>query len=739
MNFQTRDLARAADLLRGNLIFFGPETTNGANLPGPFYYILLLPAMLFNDTWRTAWWLMIFLGGISATIATLYFRNTKGMIGSLLFIGLYLLMPFATGYYIINLNPSYLFIFVVLSLMLGIKSFDQNVTIKRGTYFALACAIIGLGAQLHFSIMSMLLALILLQLFSKKLSLPKLTNKQFLIGISAFVLTTLPYFIWVILQKFEFTIGQQSSYPGIADKFNSTFLYLVKFGLTMPLDYMIISSITDFLRVLPLALLIFPLIFLNLSKSDWSKLNNDSEFTNGWQKSKILLIFTFTGLLPYLSIILIKIAHRYGMVLQIASLFLMVTLLFQIFNFSFLLRRYIWLSITALGFALCFVYFKDYLDSFVFRLNLRIVVIVASVIVGLAASIKLKLITRLFAASVLVTILLTLTQSIIFRVVSSNTVKASGNRVVRSHWLRIFRNIYELTGWTYSEAKNRLYVINVHDNNDLEPFYNEVVRNYSGAKIKKSSQKAKPDGILVAGGMYGDDLKSWLLTEAIHEDIKKAIRSGHLIFGEPYIEREYGVSILIAPYYVSNTEFVPKSFHSNGLYYKKSEDFDFLKSHPGPESVYIRANAETVFQWNECPDQHPYCNTAAKVSISKSIKNKVNVTVQVVGESLSQVSIWVHPNWTAAWDFPFIEVKCGEQSFRKILASSIGYKREYLIYNRANFFQINNSIIAPFEKRFEFPCVSPVEEIKVGRSSSTIDYLTDKKVLPKKELSIKLL
>ena len=47
--FTSRDILRAIGWLEGKPYWPGPEMSAGNNLPGPFFYFLLFPALLFGN------------------------------------------------------------------------------------------------------------------------------------------------------------------------------------------------------------------------------------------------------------------------------------------------------------------------------------------------------------------------------------------------------------------------------------------------------------------------------------------------------------------------------------------------------------------------------------------------------------------------------------------------------------------------------------------------------------------
>ena len=64
---------RALDLLRGHMIFFGPEALGGGHLPGSFYYFLLALPMALGFGWVATWHLLVLLLALGIGIGSVAF------------------------------------------------------------------------------------------------------------------------------------------------------------------------------------------------------------------------------------------------------------------------------------------------------------------------------------------------------------------------------------------------------------------------------------------------------------------------------------------------------------------------------------------------------------------------------------------------------------------------------------------------------------------------------------------
>ena len=165
--YTLRDLHRAVDWLKGQVYWPGPEMSAGNNLPGPFFYFLLFPPLLFGDDiysqsllWRTVW--------LSLTYATAFYfvsKITKHRESLPVFLILFvavtgpaLLAPFAFAW-----NPVFAILFHILAL---ISLYYWRETHKN-LYLYLTGLIIALGTQVHFFVATHILTVLLFYCFEK--------------------------------------------------------------------------------------------------------------------------------------------------------------------------------------------------------------------------------------------------------------------------------------------------------------------------------------------------------------------------------------------------------------------------------------------------------------------------------------------------------------------------------------------------------------------------------------------
>ena len=152
--FTQRDILRALGWLKGNFHWPGPEMSSGGNLPGPFFYFLLFPPLLFGEsiysqsliwlvTWLSLTWTMAFC------FASKFCKHKESLVIFLMFfissIGDSLFLPTCFAW-----NAAFAIIFhilAIISLYYWILEKDN-----KNFYLYFFGIIIGLGIQIHFEV-----------------------------------------------------------------------------------------------------------------------------------------------------------------------------------------------------------------------------------------------------------------------------------------------------------------------------------------------------------------------------------------------------------------------------------------------------------------------------------------------------------------------------------------------------------------------------------------------------------
>ena len=729
--FQERDILRAQELLNGNFIFFGPELTGGGNLPGPFYYFLLSPSLLFGLEWVGAWTWMFILLSLGGVLGWYFFRSKYNTLTAFLWLILYSLALPTILLTQVFLNPSFSILFIVLINIYTLKAFGENSQVKRNRAFILACFFVGLAIQLHYSSLPYLFSLILLQIFAKKLKIFSVDLKKFYLGLGVFGLTLAPFLIWQFFKKFKIELGQLLPYGGTVTNALPSLFSHFKTSLDTTISQFLFLAVQKLFLVIPAIFLIFAV--LQLIFSGEKKEPTDRHFikTDNSVLIKILSVCLFFSFIPFSFYFFVPQGSRYGAQFSITISFLAVVIYDKFQTSKAKLKYFNLISLFVLIGTCIFIFFADF--TYYSNEVIKILILFFSLLlIAYFHRNKMQVNNSAILLSFILTGCLALAQANIQNRVRYQIHKGN-NAPAYAHWKKIWIKILNDTGWSYSEAIQRIYFINHHIEQSPKMAYELLVKSHS----KKQAQLSiLPDGYFVSiVKPVGQETLKWLIEQPIQEEIRTGLLSGDIIIGE----HDTNSNVLVAPYFVVNKKSLPSHFHNTGLGYRKLPEENLLRSFEDSVGVKKIADNEYLFKWNECLDKHHYCDTGVIARVTKEQSNVYRFDIKVVGLPLSQSSLWISPGWTQAWIGPYLEIKCGETTKLVKIASSIGYNHKYLGLDSFFKYQLtNNSLLAPFKRSFEVQCKGLLSEISIGRESSSVEQVTGLINLPKQKLTIKL-
>lgn len=730
--FQDRDIERARLILRGQGVFFGPEMTGGGNLPGPLYYVLLAVGLFFKADWVSSWWIQYILAFIGSLFGAYYFRKSSPLT-YIFCIVLFATAPFTQWFLQIFLNVSSLIPFVAAALtFINIAFIDEDVK-RRNLAFLAGSFVVGLGLQFHLSIVFLFMAMLYVQIFSKRLGLQPVSQKIFVKGILFFLLPSMPYFIWVTCAKFGIYFGKAAFYSGEADNAFATNIVLIKNHLSSPFLKLLKNWAEKLLFTIPFPLV--PLLITSLITS-FKKEKKFSELRVKSQdkRLKVFLICLFFSLIPYLNWYISPQANRYTIPFYLSLLYVTLILFDDLISsekkYPLFLKSAVPIQI---GLWLIAGYMLEEKELLTYLISNFIIVAIAFGLLRLIAkNVVSKGITAI--TTVLLVVSINHGQKYVTPEILFSSKSAEGFMPTYSDWKKILFPIYEKTGWSFDELKTKVYFIG-HHNNQAPDLFLDAFKD----KLPTIISPIAPDGFFVSN-RFGVNSRSkkrniyrWLMRQNLHLDVLAAIESGDIKIGENISETN-----LIVPFWVINQKSVPLHFHNVGEGYNISSDDLRLTEISGPEGIKRVSENEFLFKWNESPDQDPYCSTGAFVSLKRTTTGNTSVSLKIIGTTISQRSPWISPNWTQAWLNPYLEVRCDDTLLKFSISSSIGFRRKYSHLPRTPFFAGNNSIIAPFEKEFLLNCKKPIHYISLGRESSEVEMLTSVKIIPGKVLTLNL-
>ncbi|MBI3283205.1 glycosyltransferase family 39 protein [Candidatus Curtissbacteria bacterium] len=185
-----RDVRIVRDLLRGNLIFIGPQTSIGNMYLGPLYYYMMAPALFLSRLSPVGPAVMTaILGTLTVFLTWLigrsWFGKTAGLIAALLFA----LSPVAIIYSRSSWNPNPMPFFALISIWAIWKVYAE----KKFAYLSLSALSLGAALQMHYLGLLLVPTLgIFWLLTARSLKEKKLFVRHTLLAIGLFLLLMSP-------------------------------------------------------------------------------------------------------------------------------------------------------------------------------------------------------------------------------------------------------------------------------------------------------------------------------------------------------------------------------------------------------------------------------------------------------------------------------------------------------------------------------------------------------------------
>lgn len=714
-NFQMRDLFRAREILDGTIILYGPELTGGGNTPGSLYYIILALGLYLKNNWMSSW--IILIGFVFSSALMGYYFFKKEPLIAISWVILFTTAPFTSWFVKAFLNVSYLIPFAVLTIIFYLKAFENKSLDRK--YFYWAFLIIGLGIQIHFSLICFLIPLVgYYLLYNQKIS--NKTFKPLLVGFLFFILPVLPHLIWIFLNRNGIHFGKEAFYSGKTEESLPSMLYIVKLTLSTLKGKLIYSTLKKIFFTFPYVT--YPAFF---TVAFYFKQLN-------WENRNKYLLLILGAIIPYLSWYISGQAHRYTIPFYILMTFLTITALSFILNDRkkiFLFNILASLTIfTVIGFEFYENGFVDY-TPIIFPF-LKIFFIQIILIIGLCVYSK-KISTITTSMMLLILTLAILQKEFVNSDRFFNSKTQEGYMLSYDEWKQLFQNTIGRTEWSIDELLSRTYFIGHHVNQSPKLAY-EVIKeqiNFNNIDLKDA------DGFIISNRFGSNSMRKrknrssqeWILKQNVHKSIKDSLIHNELELGE-----NVSSSSLIIPYYSRQNNFIPQHFQNNSIGYLPDLFAEILNGLPTNQASIVNGN-QIVFKWNNCPDHNNYCSNGAVVTYQDNFFD-----IKVVGSAISQITPWISPNWTESWQGPYLKIVCNNKTYVKNLIDSIGFQRSYSHQpERTPFFAGNNSISAPIEFKFKSPCHKNINQLIMGRKSSIIDKLTSTEIITVPEITYK--
>lgn len=685
--FQARDLARALELLQGHPIFFGPEATSGGYLPGGFYYLLLAVPLALGLGWKGTWLLLAFFHGVTAAILWRFGRTVLGGWAPALFAVLAFVSagPISIGIRVL-LNSEFIFPFVAVTLcglVLAYTPGRDETTRAR----ALSAAIfaLALGVQLHFSLLALFPALLLLQLAGGKLGLASLGNMRWLRA-QAFFFPLLPYFAWRLANALGFHFGQVPPAFATGNALGGFFLSangnatLITFQANRIFGYgfaikQLLLQLHEF--VFDLGGLTFPayalLVFWLIRQSHFVARNKQTDTSE--TPSRILFLCWIFALVPgVVGAGTGSAGARYSGLSSVAHLLFAAAALERLLaSFPTLvparatrLRRFLAVSLALLAPVYVFYY-----------------------------GARSERLIRNFAA-----------------------VPGHETMPPAIELERLSRIVRARTGWPYARFRESAFFLNVFNEMTIQANYEEEESVAAPANLEGPA----PDGFFIGRRTTPAeqeaslrDPRAWLVAQRLPEPVGEGVRNGAITLG---VAEEVG-SLLLVPYSVREPLRYPSRFQNRSEHYENTQHARINEAQQTPGAI--------VAVFHACPNEASYCRVAL-VAKGEGLRDaSATLHVDVLGIPLSLSTMHINPAWTQSIHEPYITWRCaGSAEVRtERLAGIVGF-------DPIDNWLLNHSFLAPYRREVALGCRrgSRLTELRLGYRSATVINISGVSALP---------
>lgn len=708
--FQARDLDRARLLSTGHMILFGPELSGGAHLPGSFYYFFLAIPLWLGFGWKAVWQLQMIM--MAAAISSLWFfaRRRFGVFPACYALLCTAFFDFKTLWF--GYNASFLPLFVVGSLISLCLAFDDS-SPKRGLAWAFFCLCCGLGMQLHMTVSLLLLSGAIVQLAAARLGLRPLERKAFFVGLAIFLLTMAPYLIWTASKALSLPLGQSApSFTTSAPPPNAYLLFFV-YGMKKIRAMPPAARVFYLLKYIPFEALVPLLLFGSaaLSGKDSSRLDDPDGAVRRRFAENCVKVLSVASTLTFPAYVLTLAfgPSRYSIVPRLSLDLLICAVLAR--RDARLRQTAFYPALTAIVFAFTLAWHAAVWPG------ARAPFDAGRFLFPALAGGAFALLARRGANADVGRSLLPV--ALVLPLILSMAIDsyANGNLWTTSPAIKDFaalsRAVHSRTGWTYDEAKRRIFYVDMYTTVTPAYVYRAVEQEDRNPSLPPRAGADRIDGYfaVLTDGRQSDavDAKRLLSSRRIAATPLSGIISGGILLGKPLACGRF----LLIPYTAKDTEHFPLFFHNGSEAY--SLDAPVLGDRPGERT--------SLLHFNDCPGRPDWCDITAEVRMSPKERGRRTVEVVLRGDALSQANEWVRMDWTQSLGRPYFTAACAGIERRVLLAESVG-----LIPNEQR--NANQSMLAPYERSFRVDCAGPLEDISVGYEYS-VAYAFGKPVEPR--------
>jgi hypothetical protein len=737
--YQVRDMQRALDMTLGKIYLFGPELTGGGHIFGNFYYFLLSLPFRLGLGWQGAWHLALLLFSLAVSYFVIFIRKKINLTYAIYA----LLVLCSLNIYNAELrcfwNPSYQFLFLFVSILplaeiLYIDSRVKHVSLR----LLMSGLFLGFALQIHLISIIVLISFLLIFIFPRKLKLKKLNMLEIATWFTGIMISYL-YYLFFLLVDFFHPIHLISSSP------EKTNILSAISELSKTEQHQVKFMGEPFVRLMPISILVssflLPVLFFYYGK--YKKTNPDS---NGVEKVTEQTFVSHAEALSYLKI---------GLIIICVSAYNLIKFLLwgkfdrymTVFEFGFILfaifvpilflkknKQIRYLIASLLLFIFYRVYLSGYEHSIDLMLNYKETFLGLSYSSFIASFISLILLFGYYRHThknssiptfIFVLILgIAINMTFVFRsninidhlkkysknvsntnielIELKNLLEIKKPRPFISEFKPLANAIYQLTGWSYDEARLKIFYHNLDTQITMENIYMDV---FNKNKYKSPIIKTDIDGMFVfylPQKKTRKDSKEFALNNTPLDVILNQINdfsNNSVLLNEIKLDNPIFVhKFMLVPYHSNNTKSRFIYYQNIGFSYQdfideKYINFNLLNklgTYSFPDNLYS-------FYWNLCP--YVTCNIGSTVKMSRLNDKLLSFVVEILGRPLSISSPSENPDMHLGMVNPYLQINCDGKIIKKVIINKIGHFHGYVLKK-----VLNNIPLAPLRKEMQVEC-----------------------------------
>lgn len=587
-------------------------------MPGPFYYYLIgLPLYLFGSVVAVLWF-QYFLCAVGAIALWFYLRKKESLFSACLFLLLFL-NSYQISFQLQSFwNPSFLILPILLLLMIFYREPEPK-------YVIIAGLILGLGVQIHYSILIFLFPILISLILNKRI-------REMFLFLAMFFIPLLPYLVFRYSSQ---TANSDILIAGGATRLLTVFTHIFYNAADLFNLSLIISASKLFFS--EQAFLPTLLVLISFRKRIFAKFK--------------FLGLSFIFSLPILALLIFGIyllRYSMGFFLMLAFLSSVFLPQFNLSNKKILFPLIFAILLTFFGLNWNMISTRLYFGPMFF-----IFLLVGFLFIRNAFDYFYE---KLLMATFYLTLLVNISLGVVLPQSTSEMLPGENLK-------NVLREISSRTSWDYTFLREHTYRIGFSQEDDWSLSY-QLLRSQTPPLPRHDTY----DGLIVGLNLSFDQLLDKVPTQ-----IRSAFSRGEV----KCVTQLQIDSIGICLYRFSpNQEKLRWNNMGYAYQYAYVPDFKIVS-----DVGYVKtSDSELIFYMNKCQVKEDPCTVIFKLNFAGSL-----LRVEIRGDPLAMANVEQNPFWSLQLIKPTLNFTCGNKKVSIELIETIGFGFMHISPVRAPF------------------------------------------------------